>query len=267
MKKELTWFGHHCWRLTLGTTRILIDPFFQTDQASILPDQVNTDYILLTHGHSDHLANALPILKKNDATLIAMFEIVSWFEKQGIKNVSPMNIGGMIPLSVAPIRESDPPVPALVMMVPALHSSTMPDGSSGGNPCGFLIALLPPDLFPPKTKQMNSDPLFGMVRPLDEIFKDAFLFYFAGDTGYFSEMNWLGTLGIDVAVLPIGDRFTMGPSHSLDAIRALKPKYVVPGHYNTWSPILQNPQKWEDAVLAYTDAKPIVLAPGESTGF
>lgn len=102
------------------------------------------------------------------------------------------------------------------------------------------------------------------IKPLKDVLADAeaFSIYFACDTGYFSEMSWIGKLGIDVAVLPIGDRYTMGPSLSLEAISALNARYVVPCHYNTWPPISQDASKWADAVQRYTQSKPLVLKPG-----
>ena len=142
-------------------------------------------------------------------------------------------------------------------MTPALHSSTMPDGRPGGNACGFLLSI-------PKA---GSDGFGdGEIRPLAETLSGAFHLYFACDTGYYSEMERLGTLGLDVAVLPIGDRYTMGPAASLDAIRALRPRKVIPSHYNTWPVIAQNAERWADAVRKYTDAEPILPQLGAVVG-
>ena len=110
----------------------------------------------------------------------------------------------------------------------------MPDGSDGGNPAGLLITT--------KGKKL----------------------YFAGDTGLFYSMNLYGEEGIDFAVLPIGDNFTMGPDDALKAVKFLHPKIVVPCHYNTWPPIEQDANAWKKQVEENTDAKVIVLAPSES---
>ncbi len=119
-----------------------------------------------------------------------------------------------------------------VKMTPAFHSSQLPDGSYGGEPAGFLLTLLGKRI------------------------------YFACDTGLFSDMQRIGQSGIDLAVLPIGDLFTMGPEDSIEAIKLLQPKKVAPAHYNTWPPIEQNAAAWAKRVKSETQSEPIVLNPG-----
>jgi L-ascorbate metabolism protein UlaG (beta-lactamase superfamily) len=121
-----------------------------------------------------------------------------------------------------------------VKMTPAHHSSMLPDGAYGGSPAGFLLTL--------------ED---GVV-------------YFAGDTGLFSDMQLIGEVGIDLAVLPIGDNFTMGPDDALRAVQILRPKRVVPNHFNTWPPIEVDAYAWAEQVKALTSAEPLVVPPGES---
>jgi L-ascorbate metabolism protein UlaG (beta-lactamase superfamily) len=117
----------------------------------------------------------------------------------------------------------------------ALHGSALPDGSYGGSPAGILITT-----------------------------QDGKKIYFACDTGLFSSMKLIGEEGIDLAVLPIGDNFTMGPDDALRAVKMIQPKHVIPAHYNTWPLIEQDPQAWKDRVEAKTDTQAHVLNPGES---
>ena len=119
-------------------------------------------------------------------------------------------------------------------MVPAIHSSGLPDGSYGGVAAGFLLKV-------------------GETK-----------LYFACDTALFSDMQLIGAVGLDVAVLPIGDLFTMGPEDCVTATDLLKPKTVLPSHYNTWPPIEQDADAWAASVKSRTKATPVVLAPGES---
>jgi L-ascorbate metabolism protein UlaG (beta-lactamase superfamily) len=119
-----------------------------------------------------------------------------------------------------------------VKLTLAFHSSMLPDGSNGGNPGGFLLTLTD-----------------GTV-------------YFACDTALFYDMKLIGSEGLDLAVLPIGDLFTMGPDDALEAVKLLEPKQVIPDHYNTWPPIEQDPEQWAQRVRAETRAEPIVLQPG-----
>ncbi|MDO4586578.1 MAG: MBL fold metallo-hydrolase [Planctomycetia bacterium] len=258
MKKSLTWLGHNCWLFEIGQTKILIDPYLQTPLAPCKPTDISTDYVLVSHGHSDHCADALSILKQTGATVVAMAEVASWFGQRGIAKTEAMNIGGSIPI---PFREKDNSDNELaqLMMIPAFHSSTMPDGTSGGNSCGFLLS------FPQNGKTLATWSSNADIKPMKDILADAnaFSIYFACDSGYFLEMNQLGSWGIDVAVLPIGDRYTIGPSLSLDAIQSLKPKKVIPTHYNTWKPISQNVQKWAQAVQKYTESEPVIPIPGK----
>jgi L-ascorbate metabolism protein UlaG (beta-lactamase superfamily) len=121
-----------------------------------------------------------------------------------------------------------------VVMTPALHSSQLPDGNYGGNPAGFVVEA-----------------------------PDAKL-YFACDTALFGDMQQIGSRGLDVAVVPIGDLYTMGPQDAVQAIRLLKPRFALPAHYNTWPPIEQDANRWADAVRQETPSEPVVLDPGQT---
>ena len=222
---ELTWLGHGTWQIQTEEHTILLDPFLdQNPAAPVKAADVEADYILVSHGHFDHIADAGPIALRTGATIIACHEIATWFQSQhGIaaENAIGMNLGGGVDL----------PFGRLTITV-AHHSSQLPDGSYGGNPAGFVLAL------------------------------SGRRIYFACDTALFSDMKLISAAGIDLAVLPIGDHYTMGPAESIQAIQLVQPKRVAPAHYNTWPPIAQDAEAWAKMVSDQTDAQPIVVQPG-----
>jgi L-ascorbate metabolism protein UlaG (beta-lactamase superfamily) len=186
---------------------------------------VEANFILVSHGHEDHLADAASIANRCGATIISNYEITTWFaKKHGVKNTIGMNLGGWT--SPLPFGRAK--------LTPAFHSSSLPDGGNGGNPGGFLVEM------------------------------DGQKVYFACDTALFSDMQLIGAAGLDAAVLPIGDLFTMGPDDALAAVKLLKPKQVFPSHFNTWPPIAQDAAAWATRVQHETKAQAIVLQPGES---
>jgi L-ascorbate metabolism protein UlaG (beta-lactamase superfamily) len=224
MTCELTWLGHASWQIKTGKHMLLVDPFLDdSPTAPVKAKDVAADFILVSHGHFDHVADAAKIANRTGATVVANFEITTWLAKHhGVKNTVGGNLGGGANLPFGRVK-----------LTLAFHSSSLPDGSNGGNPCGFLLTLA------------------GGER-----------LYFACDTGLFGDMAQIGAGGLDVAVLPIGDLFTMGPDDALEAVKLLKPKRVVPSHYNTWPPIAQDANKWAERVRAETKTEPIVVVPG-----
>ncbi len=222
---KVTWLGHASWLIETDRHRVLLDPFLtENPSATTKPEDFrDVSHVLVSHGHFDHVADAAQIIKANDATLITNFEIVQWFsEKHGIEGGIGMNLGGGVDTEFGHVK-----------MIPALHSSMLPDGSNGGNPAGFLLTL-------------------GDTRV-----------YFACDTALFSDMK-LYAGGVDLAVLPIGDLFTMGIDDSIRAIKLIEPKAVLPCHYGTWPPIAQDVDRWADRVEKETGAAPVVLQVGGS---
>jgi L-ascorbate metabolism protein UlaG (beta-lactamase superfamily) len=226
MPAELTWLGHASWQLKTGQHTLLVDPFLDdSPTAPFKAASAAADFILVSHGHFDHIADAAKIANRTGATVISNYEITTWLAKQhGVKNTLGGNLGGGANLPFGRVK-----------LTLAFHSSSLPDGSNGGNPCGFLLNL-------------NG----GMK------------IYFACDTALFGDMALIGAGGLDVAVLPIGDLFTMGPDDAVEAVKLLKPKKVIPSHYNTWPPIAQEPQKWAERVRVETKAEPIVVQPGQA---
>lgn len=225
MSIRLTWLGHASWLIEMADSRIVLDPFLTDNPAAKLkPSGLGEiSHVLVSHAHFDHIADVAEIAKSNRATLVANFEITQWFQKHhGVEQAIGMNTGGTVRL---PQGE--------VLMTPAFHSSSFPDGSYGGCPGGFLLKLA--------DKRV----------------------YFACDTAYFGDMAHYAH-EVDCAVLPIGDLFTMGIDESVRAIRTIEPRVVLPTHYGTWPPIEQDPNAWADRVRGETAAKPIVLAVGES---
>ena len=224
MTIKLTWYGHATMSLEVNKHRLLIDPFFSGNPtASTTADKVQADFILISHGHGDHVGDAVAIAKRTGAQVISNFEIINWFGAQGVENTHPQHIGGGFNYPFGYLK-----------LTLALHGSTLPDGTSGGNPAGFLLTA------------------------------DGKKVYLACDTGLFGDMKLIGEEGIDLAVLPIGDNFTMGPDDALRAVKLLQPKNVIPVHYGTFDVIAQDVNAWAKRVTAETSAKVHVLKPGNS---
>jgi L-ascorbate metabolism protein UlaG (beta-lactamase superfamily) len=224
MQTSLTWLGHGSWQLDTARKRVQIDPFFTGNPAAtIAAEKVHADFILVSHGHGDHIGDTVAIAKRTGATVIANYEITEWLSKQGVAHVHPMNIGGARTFPFGNLK-----------FTIAHHTSMLPDGANGGNPCGFLIRLT-----------------------------DGRKIYHAADTGLFLDMQIIGDEGIDVAILPIGDNFTMGPDDALRAVRLILPRRVIPTHFGTWDLIAQDADAWAARVRAETAAEPVVLKPGE----
>ncbi len=224
MTTTITWLGHNAWSIATGGATILIDPFLDDSPTSpVKAADVKADFILLSHGHADHVGDTISIAKRTGATVLTNFEVGQWLGKKGVSGnkIIGMNPGGGI----------DQPFGRVKFTV-AHHSSSMPDGSYGGVPGGFLLSL------------------------------DGARVYFACDTALFLDMKLIGAGGLDLAVLPIGDLYTMGPDDSIDAVKLLNPKRVAPCHYNTWPPIAQDAAAWAERVRSHTAAEPVVLQPG-----
>lgn len=225
MPTRLTWLGHAAFLVETGSYRLLIDPFLSGNpRATANVDTVEADFILITHGHGDHLGDTVAIARRTGATVIANYEIVTYLSsRHGIQKVSPQHLGGEVRYPWGSLK-----------LTLALHGSALPDGSYGGNPAGLLLRL------PDSTV------------------------YHAGDTGLFGDMALIGEEGIDVAILPVGDRFTMGPGDALRALRLLRPAVVIPIHYGTFDAIAQDIRPWSEDVTRASLATPVLLAPGET---
>ena len=199
---RLTYFGHSCFLLETAKARLLIDPFLDDNpSAKTKATEVKCDFILISHAHGDHCADALNIAKRCNAPIIANFEIAEYFAAKGAK-AHGMNPGGGFNFPFGRVK-----------LTLAHHTSSMEAGLHPlymGVPCGLLIQA------------------------------DGKNVYHAGDTAVFMDMQLIGRVGLDVAMIPIGDNFTMGPDDAVMALDFLKPKLAVPMHYNTWPIIAQD---------------------------
>lgn len=225
MSVTVTWYGHAALGLDVDGKRLLVDPYFTGNPAATTtPDQVSPDYILVSHGHGDHMGDTIAIARRTGAEVVSNDEIVHWVQQHGVKKAHPQHLGGGFHYPFGYLK-----------LTTALHGSALPDGSNGGNPAGFLLTT-------PDGKKV----------------------YISGDTGLFGDMRLIGEEGLDLAILPIGDNYTMGPADALRAVKLLQPKNVIPVHYNTYDMINQDAQGWARQVEAETSAKVHVLTPGQS---
>jgi L-ascorbate metabolism protein UlaG (beta-lactamase superfamily) len=226
MATRLRWLGHACLLFESDGRNLLVDPFLTGNPAAAAKaDQVPADFILVSHGHGDHVGDTVAIARRTGATVITNYEISQWFMQnpQGLTKVHGQQHGGGHAFAFGRVK-----------LTLAFHGSALPDGSNGGNPCGFLF-----------------------------YFNDGKKVYDAADTGLFGDMKLIGEEGIDLAVLPIGDNFTMGPDDALRAVKLIQPKKVVPIHYDTWPLISQDAAAWAACVRQETKTQPIVLKPGD----
>jgi L-ascorbate metabolism protein UlaG (beta-lactamase superfamily) len=222
---RLTYLGHSCFLLETTKARVVIDPFLNDNPvAKIKAADVKCEYVLVSHGHEDHSGDALEIARRNDATIVANYEIAEYFQAKGAK-VHGMNPGGGFNFPFGRVK-----------LTIAHHTSSVEAGLKPiylGVPCGILVQA------------------------------DGRTLYHAGDTALFLDMQLIGRTGIDVALLPIGDNFTMGPDDAVTALDFLKPKVAVPIHYNTWPIIGQDPKKFA-AAAATAGHNVRILTAGES---
>jgi len=229
---KITWLGHSTVRIetTSGST-ILIDPFIKHNP--VCPEKEKNlkavDLILVTHGHSDHMADVVEIARKHKPIVIGIYELCAWFGKKGVEKLQPMNKGGS--QTVGGVR---------VTMVHALHSSGIDDEGQtiyAGDPCGYVLE-----------------------------FDNGLKVYHSGDTGVFGDMQIIHDLyKPDLALLPIGDHFTMGPREATYACRLLRPKAVIPIHYGTF-PVLTGTAAEFKHQASDLGIEIIEMKPGETIG-
>ncbi len=196
---KLTYYGHACFSVEVAGKSLLFDPFITPNPLAKDVDvkKIPADFILLSHGHADHVADVVVIAQRTGATVIAPFEVGDWFEKKGVNNVQAMNHGGAAATAFGRVK-----------LTAAIHSSSMPDGSYGGNPAGFVIE--------------SSDGNF----------------YYSGDTALTLDMKLIAEqTRLSFAVLPVGDFFTMGIHDAMRAADLLGVSKVVGVHYDTFPPI------------------------------
>lgn len=229
---SLTWLGHSTFKLvTRGAKTVLLDPWVENNPAC--PKDLKTfdkiDLMTISHGHGDHMGDAVTLGKKFKPTVMCNYEIHLYLQKKGVPNTAPMNKGGT--------QESGG---LRFTMVHAAHSSGIEDGGQmvyGGEPCGFVITL-----------------------------EDGTRLYHAGDTGLISDFALVAELyAPEIVLLPIGDLYTMGPREAAVAARMLKPKWIVPMHHGTFPALTGNPDALREELKKLgVSAEVVALRPGET---
>lgn len=193
---EITYYGHSCFLITIENKKILFDPYITQNSMARNVDvtSIKPDYIFLSHGHYDHVTDVEMIYRNSNTLVVSNFEIVKWFENKGLENYHPMNYGGKKEFDFGTVK-----------MVNAVHSSSMPDASYGGNPAGFIFDA------PEKT------------------------FYYAGDTALHMDMKLIPEdYKLDFAFLPIGNNFTMDINDAIKAANFVQVDTVIGMHYDTF---------------------------------
>jgi L-ascorbate metabolism protein UlaG (beta-lactamase superfamily) len=230
---KLTWLGHAAFKIETPTGKvILIDPWILSNPMCPEKDKKfdRIDTMLVTHGHFDHIADAVELGKKFKPQVVGIYELCAWLESKGVAGTSAMNKGG-----TQKVGEIE------VTMVNALHSCGIKDGDQiiyGGEACGYIIRL-----------------------------PSGFTIYHAGDTAVFGDMKIIADLyAPDLAMLPIGDHFTMGPREAALAIRLLNVRHVIPMHFGTFPPLIGRPEELRQLTKDIGGLEIHALKPGESLG-
>lgn len=202
---KVKYYGHACFSIHTGGKTLLFDPFISENPLAkdIDINTIEADYILISHAHHDHTADALSIAKRTGATMVGIWEITEWALKNGVTKTHPMNIGGFFNFDFGSVQ-----------LVKAVHSSSFPDGTYGGNPCGFVI---------------NSE---GKS------------FYYSGDTALTLDMQLIAERhNLNFAFLPIGGNFTMDVTDAISASKMIRCNHIIGMHYDTFGYIVIDHQE------------------------
>lgn len=227
---QITWLGHGTFQLELSSGEvILLDPWIDGNPAYPKRHEIKRlDVMLITHGHFDHVHDAVPLAKKFSPKIVAIYEICQWLESKGVRNTMPMNKGGT--QSAGPLA---------VTMTHAVHSCGILDDGKiiyGGEAAGYVLHL-------PDSRRA----------------------YFAGDTNVFTDMQLIARLySPELAFLPIGDLFTMSPREAAEACLMLKPKKVIPMHFGTFPPLTGRPEQLADLIKDIPETEVWPLEPGKT---
>lgn len=226
MSVEISFVGHSCFEIAADGTKILVDPFLKPNNpvATRQAADFEPDVIVLTHGHVDHVADAVGVAKASGAELIAIVELANWCAEQGVERVVDPNLGGTVTRDWGSVK-----------LMPALHTNTLPDGTVVGMPAGLLFNVAGKSIYHLGDTALFSD--LALARR---------------------------TAPVDVAIVPIGGHYTMDPVDAAEAVRLIEPAKVIPCHYNTFPPIEQDAGEFARLVGEVCSSETVILAPDES---
>ena len=233
---EIKFHGQSCFELSEGDTTVLVDPFLKPNNPAAVhtAEEVEPTHIAISHGHADHIADAVPVAKRTGAHCVAIVELAKWLEGQGVGEVSDPNFGGTVTFDWGSIA-----------LVPAWHTNTIPGSAASPFSAEHGIAI---------------GPAAGLVIELGET-----TVYHAGDTCLFSDMKLIAARrDIDVALLPIGGHYTMDRHDAVTAAEFVGAGTVIPMHYDTFPAIATDSEAFKSDVESKTSARVVLLKPGET---
>ncbi len=233
---EIKFHGHSCFELSDGETRVLVDPFLKPNNPAAVTtgEELDPTHIAISHGHADHIADAVPVAMRNGAHCVAIVELAKWLEAQGVEEVSDPNLGGTVEFDWG-----------YISLVPAWHTNTLPGSEDSPFSAELGVVL---------------GTAAGLVIKIGET-----TVYHAGDTCLFSDMKLIAQRSdIDVALLPIGGHYTMDRRDAVVAAEFVGAGTVIPMHFNTFPAIETDAQAFKSEVEEKTSATVVVLEPGRS---
>ena len=222
---DIRYLGHATFELSEGDARILVDPFLAPNnpKATVTADEIDPTHILLTHGHVDHIADAVAVAKRTGAHCVAIVELATWLGDQGVEKVSDPNIGGTVEFDWGWVK-----------LVQAFHTSTTPDGKAKHSPAGLVINVGGTTVY-----HLGDTGLFGDLKLIAE------------------------RTPVDIAIMPVGGHYTMDRHDAVVAAEFIGAGTVIPCHYDTFPPIETDVQAFKSDVESRTSSKVVVLEPGQ----